>query len=302
IKNSDAYNFKMEKKKFRVDTKVFREILQICPRILNQDFLAPPSEEELVTFIQELGYSGRLMYQADNRKISLARKEHMPYPRFTKAIINHVISKDKTISMRNRIKFYTIHEDSLLGKQKDFHISQVSGSGDGTNFESWVPDEKQPKTFGTDKGTDGILRTVTESSLRRNLKLKDEDRISSLPDTELFENLTLMGYNIYPNQKFTFQKGQFPHQLKYLIHTIMQCLSLKSTGFSEFSSNISTALGEGSDTPTEPHHTPSPVAQPPSHTTHSSSTLPPITTTSIPTITPSETTLIGQYTRRARIA
>nr|GEY32487.1 hypothetical protein [Tanacetum cinerariifolium] len=41
-----------------------------------------------------------------------------------------------------------------LGKQKDFHISQVSGSGDGTNFESWVPDEKQPKTSGTDKGTD----------------------------------------------------------------------------------------------------------------------------------------------------
>ncbi|GJS18998.1 hypothetical protein Tco_0413470 [Tanacetum coccineum] len=31
----------------------------ICPIILNQDFVAPPSEEDLVTFIQELGYSGR---------------------------------------------------------------------------------------------------------------------------------------------------------------------------------------------------------------------------------------------------
>nr|GFA98828.1 synaptobrevin, longin-like domain protein [Tanacetum cinerariifolium] len=89
---------------------------------------------------------------------------------------------------------------------------------------------------------DGILRTITESSLRRNIKLKDEEGISSLPDTELFENLTLMGYNISPNQKFTFQKGQFSHQWKYLIHTIMQCLSPKSTGFNEFSSNIATAL------------------------------------------------------------
>nr|GFA48661.1 xylulose kinase-1 [Tanacetum cinerariifolium] len=53
---------------------------------------------------------------------------------------------------------------------------------------------------------DGIHRTVTESSLRRNLKLKDEEGISSLLDTELFENLTPMGYNISPNQKFTFQK------------------------------------------------------------------------------------------------
>nr|GEY33933.1 zinc finger, CCHC-type, retrotransposon Gag domain protein [Tanacetum cinerariifolium] len=89
---------------------------------------------------------------------------------------------------------------------------------------------------------DGILRTVTESSLRTNLKLKDEEGISSLSDAKLFENLTLMGYNISPNQKFTFQKGQFSHQWKYLIHTIMQCLNPKSTGFNEFSSNISTAL------------------------------------------------------------
>nr|GEU95536.1 retrovirus-related Pol polyprotein from transposon TNT 1-94 [Tanacetum cinerariifolium] len=68
---------------------------------------------------------------------------------------------------------------------------------------------------------DGNLRTVSESSIRQNLKLNDEAGISSLSDAELFENLTLMGYNISLNQKFTFQKG----------------------------------------TPTEPHHTPSPEAQ-----------------------------------------
>nr|GEV40363.1 putative ribonuclease H-like domain-containing protein [Tanacetum cinerariifolium] len=100
----------------------------------------------------------------------------------------------------------------------------------------------------TEEGTkilatvDGILRIVSESSISRSLKLKDEAGISSLPDAELFENLTLMGYNISPNQNFTFQKGQFSHQWKYLIHTIMQCLSPKSTGFNEFSSNIATAF------------------------------------------------------------
>nr|GFB28348.1 hypothetical protein [Tanacetum cinerariifolium] len=60
--------------------------------------------------------------------------------------------------------------------------------------------------------------------------------------------------------------------------------------------------GEGSGTPTEPHHTPSPVAQLPSHTTQPTSSLPPVSTTSIPTVTPTETTPIRQYTRRARIA
>nr|GEZ37741.1 hypothetical protein [Tanacetum cinerariifolium] len=59
----------------------------------------------------------------------------------------------------------------------------------------------------TDEGTkilatvDGKLRTISESSIRRNLKLRDEVGIGSLLDAELFENLTLMGYNILPNQK-----------------------------------------------------------------------------------------------------
>nr|GEY00234.1 hypothetical protein [Tanacetum cinerariifolium] len=72
----------------------------------------------------------------------------------------------------------------------------------------------------TEKGTkilatiDDILKTITESSLRRNLKLKDEEGISSLPDVKLFENLTLMGYNISPNQKFTFQKDEHASPLR----------------------------------------------------------------------------------------
>nr|GEW38128.1 hypothetical protein [Tanacetum cinerariifolium] len=66
----------------------------------------------------------------------------------------------------------------------------------------------------TNKGTkflatvDGKPKTIFESSIRRNLKLNDEEGISSLPDAELFENLALMGYNILPNQKFTFQKDE----------------------------------------------------------------------------------------------
>nr|GFB22255.1 hypothetical protein [Tanacetum cinerariifolium] len=35
---------------------------------------------------------------------------------------------------------------------------------------------------------DGKPQTISKSSLRRHLKLSDEEGISSLPDTELFEN------------------------------------------------------------------------------------------------------------------
>nr|GEX86751.1 hypothetical protein [Tanacetum cinerariifolium] len=135
----------------------------------------------------------------------------------------------------------------------------------------------------TEEGTqilaivDEVLRTITESSLRSNLKLQDEEGISSLPDMELFENLTLMGYNISPNQKFTFQKGFVPLFDSMLIQQ-----------------------GEGSGTPTEPHHTPSQEAQPSSPTHISTSSIPIVIP--IPTVTQFEPTPLRKYTRRARIA
>nr|GEZ06783.1 hypothetical protein [Tanacetum cinerariifolium] len=109
----------------------------------------------------------------------------------------------------------------------------------------------------TEEGTkilaavDGIVRSVFESSLRSNLKLRDEDGISSIVP---FFDVMLV------------------------------------------------SQGEGSGTPTEPHHTPSSVALTHSHTTQPTSLLPPVSTTSIPTVTPTETTPIWQYTSRVRIA
>nr|GFA99113.1 hypothetical protein [Tanacetum cinerariifolium] len=60
--------------------------------------------------------------------------------------------------------------------------------------------------------------------------------------------------------------------------------------------------GEGSGTPTEPHHTPFPEADTSSHPTTSSIPLPSIPTASIPPVTQPITTPIRQYLRKARIA
>nr|GEX55596.1 uncharacterized mitochondrial protein AtMg00810-like [Tanacetum cinerariifolium] len=137
---------------------------------------------------------------------------------------------------------------------------------------------------------DGKPRTIFESSIRINLKLNDEAGISSLPDAELFENLALMGYNILPNQKFSFQKGQLSHQPSFSGRTV------------PLFDSMLVHQGEGSGTPTEPHHTPSPEAhQSPQHDL-SSSIHPPVTTESIPTVIPTDIPPLRQYSKRARIA
>nr|GEU40058.1 hypothetical protein [Tanacetum cinerariifolium] len=59
-KHGSSYQFKIGKKWFSVDMEVFREILQICPRLPDLEFDEPPSKEEILSFIKELGHTGEI--------------------------------------------------------------------------------------------------------------------------------------------------------------------------------------------------------------------------------------------------
>ncbi|GKD04999.1 putative ribonuclease H-like domain-containing protein [Tanacetum coccineum] len=88
---------------------------------------------------------------------------------------------------------------------------------------------------------DGHSLSITEGSLRRHLKLADQDGITSIPNSEIFEQLALMGYHT-DSDKLTFQKGAFSPQWRFLIHNILHCLSPKKTAWEQFSSNIAAAV------------------------------------------------------------
>ncbi|GJU15308.1 putative ribonuclease H-like domain-containing protein [Tanacetum coccineum] len=88
---------------------------------------------------------------------------------------------------------------------------------------------------------DGQVKTLTKASLRRHLKLEDNGGVTTLPNSEIFEHLALMGYAT-DSEKLTFQKGHFSPQWRFLIHTILHCLSPKKTSWEQFSSNIATAI------------------------------------------------------------
>ncbi|GKA10935.1 hypothetical protein Tco_0690368 [Tanacetum coccineum] len=85
---------------------------------------------------------------------------------------------------------------------------------------------------------DGKEFTITEASNRRHLHVEG---ISVLPTTKIFDQLSLMGY-VLTDDKLTFQKGKFSPQWRFLIHTILHCLSSKKTYWELFSSSIATAI------------------------------------------------------------
>nr|GEX05211.1 hypothetical protein [Tanacetum cinerariifolium] len=115
IKDSSSYKLKLDNKTFKIGVEIFREILQMCPKIPNQRFDESPSHEEIVTIIKEIGYKGDLKSITKMLTDHIAKRHAgMPYPKFTKAIIQHFISKDKTISMRNKLFMHTIKDDSVM--------------------------------------------------------------------------------------------------------------------------------------------------------------------------------------------
>ncbi|GJW42903.1 hypothetical protein Tco_0071702 [Tanacetum coccineum] len=84
---------------------------------------------------------------------------------------------------------------------------------------------------------------ITEASIRNDLHLDDAKCTDCLPNTTIFEELAKMGYE-KPSQKLTFYKAFFSPQWKYMIHTITQSLSAKTTAWNEFSIFINQQLGD----------------------------------------------------------
>nr|GEX33684.1 hypothetical protein [Tanacetum cinerariifolium] len=81
---------------------------------------------------------------------------------------------------------------------------------------------------------------ITEATIRDALGLDDAEGVDCLPIEEFFAELARMGYE-KPSTKLTLYKAFFSRQWKFLIHTILQSMSAKSTSWNEFSSAMASA-------------------------------------------------------------
>nr|GEX89696.1 retrovirus-related Pol polyprotein from transposon TNT 1-94 [Tanacetum cinerariifolium] len=82
---------------------------------------------------------------------------------------------------------------------------------------------------------------ITEATIRDALRLDDAEGIECLPNEEIFTELARMGYE-KPSTKLTCYKAFFSSQWKFLIHTILQCMSAKRMSWNKFSSFIESAV------------------------------------------------------------
>ncbi|GJV70865.1 hypothetical protein Tco_1490860 [Tanacetum coccineum] len=112
-KHKASYRFKIDNKRFSVNVEVFKEILNFCPKFPGKEFDEPPSEEEALSFIRELGHSGDIKYITD----VIIDHLHQPWRTFAliinKCICGKVYGLDKIRLSRVQILWGMYYKKNL---------------------------------------------------------------------------------------------------------------------------------------------------------------------------------------------
>ncbi|GJU97845.1 hypothetical protein Tco_1327116 [Tanacetum coccineum] len=116
-----------KRKRFKLNLEVFRDIFKICPRVLGQDFDALPTDEEIVSFLRDLGHTKEIYLLND----VVVDHMHQPWRTFA-ALINRSLSGkttglDKLCISRAQILWGMYHQKNvdyveLLWEDFIYHI------------------------------------------------------------------------------------------------------------------------------------------------------------------------------------
>ncbi|GJV18557.1 hypothetical protein Tco_1367577 [Tanacetum coccineum] len=152
----------MNGKSHTVNVDNFRDMLKIYPKLPGQKFKDPPFEEEILSFIRDLGHTGEikvlfdvnvnhlhqpwrsfaaiinkclsgkttalenLVYQVENKNSK--NNNDMYYPCFTKVIVNYFMAKDQAIPRRNKMFWHYARDDLMfttirvISKHQETHV------------------------------------------------------------------------------------------------------------------------------------------------------------------------------------
>nr|GEV37045.1 reverse transcriptase domain-containing protein [Tanacetum cinerariifolium] len=109
-----SIRFKMDNTKHIVILESFSEMLHICLRLHGQTFIEPPFEEVILAFLRFLRHSGAIRRLTDVEHKDTKKSNEMYYPRFTKVIIYHFMSKDPSIPRRNKVNWHYVRDDHMF--------------------------------------------------------------------------------------------------------------------------------------------------------------------------------------------
>nr|GEX34577.1 putative ribonuclease H-like domain-containing protein [Tanacetum cinerariifolium] len=212
--HKSSIKFIINKKKFCLDVEIFREILLICPKIPRQDFDDLPLEHDILSFIRDLRHSGDIIYLTDvsvdylhqpwrafatiinkflsgketgmekfvclvlkssrieNKEVKKTNKKS--YPRFTKIIIDYFMSKDQSISRRNKMFWHTARDDTMYTSMGSYKTYYAIASGEKTSKPNYIRKKADSDTSPKQKPVQATkgTRLKTKAKVAKSNKKK----------------------------------------------------------------------------------------------------------------------------------
>ncbi|GJY26217.1 hypothetical protein Tco_0400943 [Tanacetum coccineum] len=185
-------------------------ILKIFPKLPGQIFEEPPLEEEILSFIRDLGYTGEikflsdvnvnhmhqpwrsfaaiinkclsgktttlenLVYQVENKNSK--KNNDMYYPRFTKVIVDYFMVKDQAIPRRNNMFWHYARDDFMFTT-----IRVISKHQDTQVYDAILPQHLTNQTMLESEAYKTYLAYATGEKIPKPKYVKNKADFESSP-------------------------------------------------------------------------------------------------------------------------
>ncbi|GJW59982.1 hypothetical protein Tco_0109317 [Tanacetum coccineum] len=200
-RHHSSLRFKLNGKSHTVNVDNFRDMLKICPKLPGQKFEEPPLEEDILSFIRDLGHTGEIKFLSDVN----VNHMHQPWRSFA-AIINKCLS-GKTMALESlRLSRAQI----LWGMYHNKKVDYVYLLWEDLVFQ--VENKNSKKNNDMD---DFMFTTVRVISKHQDTQVYDAILPPHLTNQAMLESEAYMTYRAYatsektPKPKTTKKKADF---------------------------------------------------------------------------------------------
>ncbi|GKD78346.1 hypothetical protein Tco_1340967, partial [Tanacetum coccineum] len=199
-RHHSSLRFKLNGKSHTVNIDNFRDMLMICPKLPGQKFEEPPLEEDILSFIRDLGHSGEikflsdvnvnhmhqpwrtfatiinkcligkttalenLVFQVENKNSK--KNNDIYYPQFTKVIVDYFMAKDQAIPRRNKMFWHHHLTNQAMLESEAYMTYRAYATGEKTlnpkTTKKKADSEASPKMKTTQETTGKRIKSLAK--------------------------------------------------------------------------------------------------------------------------------------------
>ncbi|GJY83330.1 hypothetical protein Tco_0496706, partial [Tanacetum coccineum] len=150
-----SLRFKMNNKSHTVNVDNFRDMLQICPKLPSQKFEDPPFEEEILSFVRDLGHTGEIKKKSAQASKGKILKTSTKMAKPVKKKQPATTSKEKGLNVLSEVALSEVEQIKLVGSRYEVKVSDDDDDADNEDDDGQDDDDQDDESEQTESDNDG---------------------------------------------------------------------------------------------------------------------------------------------------